>query len=137
MAIALPVLVMVTAAGMAAVVIVGAQLRCVDAAREGARAAARGESIAAAHDAALEVAPAGAQVVVTVRGDQIVVVVSAEVRFPARLVRAVTVDARVIGPAEPGVGAVVDVAGGNVAAATAAGGSVVGWSRRWLATPDD
>ena len=43
-AVVLPVLLLVLAGAVAAVVVVGAQLRCVDAAREGARAAARGES---------------------------------------------------------------------------------------------
>ena len=41
-AVVLPVLLFVLAGAVAAVVVVGAQLRCVDAAREGARAASRG-----------------------------------------------------------------------------------------------
>src|SRR5688500_20233283 len=45
-AVVLPVLLLVLAGAVAAVTVVGAQLRCVDAAREGARAAARGESVA-------------------------------------------------------------------------------------------
>ena len=40
-AVVLPVLLVVLAGAVAAVTVVGAQLRCVDAAREGARAAAR------------------------------------------------------------------------------------------------
>ena len=43
-AVVLPVLLLVLAGAVAAVVVVGAQLRCVDAAREGARAAARGDA---------------------------------------------------------------------------------------------
>ena len=43
-AVVLPVLLLVLAGAVAAVTVVGAQLRCVDAAREGARAAARGET---------------------------------------------------------------------------------------------
>ena len=45
-AVVLPVLLLVLAGAVAAVTVVGAQLRCVDAAREGARAAARGEDVA-------------------------------------------------------------------------------------------
>ena len=43
-AVVLPVLLLVLVCAVAAVTVVGAQLRCVDAAREGARAAARGET---------------------------------------------------------------------------------------------
>ena len=43
-AVVLPVLLLVLLCAVAAVTVVGAQLRCVDAAREGARAAARGET---------------------------------------------------------------------------------------------
>src|SRR5206468_10387938 len=45
-AVVLPVLLLVLAGAVAAVTVVGVQLRCVDAAREGARAAARGETSA-------------------------------------------------------------------------------------------
>ena len=46
-AVVLPVLLLVLAGAVAAVVVVGAHLRVVDAAREGTRAAARGEDVAA------------------------------------------------------------------------------------------
>ena len=46
-AVVLPVLLLVLAGAVAAMIVVGAQLRCVDAAREGARAAARGDPIGA------------------------------------------------------------------------------------------
>ena len=46
-AVVLPVLLLVLAGAVAAMISVGAQLRCVDAAREGARAAARGDAAAA------------------------------------------------------------------------------------------
>ncbi len=56
-AVVLPVLLLVLAAVVAAVLVVGAQLRCVDAAREGARAAARGEDPAAVQALVARVAP--------------------------------------------------------------------------------
>jgi Flp pilus assembly protein TadG len=66
-AVVLPVLLFVLAGAVAAVVVVGAQLRCVDAAREATRAAARGEPGAVVTALAAEAAPAGA--VTTVGGD--------------------------------------------------------------------
>ncbi|MDQ6649250.1 MAG: pilus assembly protein TadE [Actinomycetota bacterium] len=59
---------------------VSAQLRCVDAAREGARAAARGESAARVLAVTTAVAPARSSVSVGRRGDQAIVAVSAQVR---------------------------------------------------------
>ncbi|MGB8962668.1 MAG: TadE family type IV pilus minor pilin, partial [Pseudonocardiaceae bacterium] len=53
-----------------------AQLRCVDAAREAARLTARGEQTRAA-DLARRIAPRGAVVAVTVRGDEVTARVSA------------------------------------------------------------
>ena len=67
-AVVLPVLLLVLAGVVAAVVVVGAQLRCVDAAREGARAAARGEDTTAVIALAGRAAPDGA--VVTVGGEE-------------------------------------------------------------------
>ena len=61
-AVALPALVVVLGLAIGAVVTVGGQLRCVDAARAGARVAARGDSDGAAAAAARQVAPPGAQV---------------------------------------------------------------------------
>jgi Flp pilus assembly protein TadG len=49
-AVVLPVLLLVLAGAVAAVTVVGAQMRCVDAAREAARAAARGEPVDAGDD---------------------------------------------------------------------------------------
>jgi Flp pilus assembly protein TadG len=131
-AVALPILVVVMAAGMAAVAIVGAQLRCIDAAREAARATARGESIATARQAALEAAPAGARVVVSVQGDRVFVAVSANVRFPAGLVPAITVDARVVGRAEPGLLAAPETRAAGVAAGMSTGGAAGLPTGRWV-----
>jgi len=52
----------VTQIGGHAVTVVGAQLRCVDAAREGARAAARGEDLASVRALVLRAAPDGVTV---------------------------------------------------------------------------
>ena len=56
-AVALPVLVLVLAGAMAAVAVLGAQLRCVDAAREGVLAAARGESDATVRSLVEDIGP--------------------------------------------------------------------------------
>ncbi|MEU8268783.1 TadE family type IV pilus minor pilin [Sphaerisporangium sp. NPDC049002] len=65
MAVALPSLVLVLGAALWAIAAVTAQLECVDAARAGARAAARGESLEAVRQAAARAAPEGAIVSVT------------------------------------------------------------------------
>ena len=78
-AVVLPVLLVVLAGAVAAVVVVGAQLRCVDAAREGARAAARGEPVGVVTDVAGRAAPEGAVTDVTTAGETVQVTVSATV----------------------------------------------------------
>ena len=75
-ALALCSLVVVLALALAAVSAVAAQLRCVDAAREAARLTARGEQDRA-QQLAHRIAPRGAAVVVTVRGDEVFTRVSA------------------------------------------------------------
>lgn len=69
-------LVVVVALVLAAVSAVAAQLRCVDAAREAARLTARGEQDRA-EELAHRIAPRGAVVSVTVRGDEVTARVSA------------------------------------------------------------
>jgi hypothetical protein len=59
-----------------------AQLRCADAAREAARAAARGEDTAAVSRLAENVGPDGAQVEIRLRGELVTVEVSARVPVP-------------------------------------------------------
>ena len=68
-AVVLPVLLLVLAGAVAAVTVVGAQMRCVDAAREAARAAARGEPVDVVHAIAARTAPSGAGAVITARGE--------------------------------------------------------------------
>ncbi|WP_433499235.1 TadE family type IV pilus minor pilin [Sphaerimonospora sp. CA-214678] len=81
-AVVLPVLVMVLAAALWAITVVGAQLRCVDAARTGARAAARGEALDAVRLEVLRAAPAGSRVVVDPGPEVTRVDVSVRVRPP-------------------------------------------------------
>ena len=78
-AVVLPVLLLVLVCAVAAVTVVGAQLRCVDAAREGARAAARGDTDAVVAELAGRVAPAGSATVVRTAEDRVRVTVSVEV----------------------------------------------------------
>src|SRR3954463_684529 len=78
-AVVLPVLLLVLAGAVAAVTLVGGQLRCVDAAREGARAAARGDSVAAVTAIVGRAAPEGAVTGVAVSGDEVRVTVTADV----------------------------------------------------------
>ncbi len=79
-AVVLPVLVVVLVAALWVLACVAAQLSCVDAARAGARAAARGDSPAQVRAAALAVAPRGAEVALLPSGDEVSVRVSARVR---------------------------------------------------------
>lgn len=69
-AVVLPAVVVVLAAVLWAVAVVGARLECVDAARTGARAASRGESLERVRGDVLAAAPPGSRVVVT-RGAEI------------------------------------------------------------------
>jgi hypothetical protein len=77
----LPALVVVLALCLWSVTVVGQQLRCIDAARTGARALARGESSAMARAAAERAAPDGA--IVTLRSANGLAVV--QVRYSAGL----------------------------------------------------
>ncbi|MCW2599063.1 MAG: hypothetical protein JWM02_892 [Frankiales bacterium] len=100
---ALPALLVVLALAVGVVVSVGAQLRCVDAARVAARVASRGDSDTAAQQAGARVAPSGSRVRVVHRGKEVEVVVSADTRpFGAalRLFPAVHVSARAVAEIE-------------------------------------
>lgn len=78
-AMVLPVLAVLLAVALWSIAVAGAQLRCVDAARDGARAAARGETDASIEQAVRAAAPAAAAVTISHAGQQIVVVVRARV----------------------------------------------------------
>ena len=103
-AIALPVLVLVLAGAAAAVAVLGAQLRCVDAAREGVLAAARGEDPATVAALVADTAPAGA--VVRVHGpdaDRVAVSVTARVAPLGAVPWSVGVTASAVARPEPGL----------------------------------
>lgn len=77
-AVVLPVLVMFAMALVGGLLMVATRIQCVDAARTGARAAARQDPTEAVLEAAGEVAPPGATVTVGRKGDQVHVVVVAK-----------------------------------------------------------
>ncbi|MFF8942591.1 TadE family type IV pilus minor pilin [Streptomyces sp. NPDC014864] len=77
-AMALPVLVLVVTALVWGLLVVLAQIQCVDAARAGARAAARQDPDGAVTEVAREVAPHGASVSVARKGGEVRVVVVAD-----------------------------------------------------------
>ena len=101
-AVVLPVLLLVLAGAVAAVTVVGAQLRCVDAAREGARAAARGEDTALVTALAGQAAPDGARTTVAVGGSTVTVTVTAEVAPLGPVPLRVPVSASAVSQREPG-----------------------------------
>jgi Flp pilus assembly protein TadG len=96
----LPALLVLLLAGAAAVGAVTTKLQCVDAAREAALAAARGEP---ATDAGLRAAPTGAAVSVTVDGDTVIATVRAPVPGLGDGLPRWWVDASAVAAVEPGV----------------------------------
>ncbi|MFF9625406.1 TadE family type IV pilus minor pilin [Streptomyces griseosporeus] len=76
-AVVLPVLVLFTLGLVWGLLVAAAQIQCVDAARTGARAAARQDPPEAVLRAARETAPRGARISVTREGDQVRVAVVA------------------------------------------------------------
>ncbi len=103
LAAALPVLVLLVFAGVSAVRVVDARVRCLDAAREAVRAAARGDPRAVA--LARSVAPAGARISVTgdarTDGGQVSATVSVLVHPLGISAAAVTVRESAVAAAEP------------------------------------
>jgi len=102
-AVVLPVLVFVLVAALAAVSVVTAQMRCTDAAREGARAAARGEAPAMVRQIASSSAPEGSTVTVTRTGESATVEVRASVALLPGLGPSVTVSDSATAALEPGL----------------------------------
>lgn len=85
LAMTLPLLVAVTTGLVWLLAVGAAQVRAVDAARETARAVARGDVVAAAVERGERVAPEGATVSVGTDGTEVRVVVTGEVRGPGGL----------------------------------------------------
>ncbi|MFJ9040944.1 TadE family type IV pilus minor pilin [Streptomyces sp. NPDC102406] len=101
-AVVLPVLVAFTMALIWALLAASAQIRCVDAARAGARAVARQEPRGAAIGAAREAAPSGARIEVGREGDLVRVTVRARSTGPGPL--GVELGAQAVAVAEETVG---------------------------------
>jgi hypothetical protein len=103
-AVLLPGLVVLLVLLLWAISAVAGQLRCIDAARVAARAAARGDGSASAVSLARRAAPPGAVVSVTSSGESVVVTVRARIRaLPSggAAVPAVSVAATATAPWEP------------------------------------
>ncbi len=101
LAVVLPALVLVVAAALTAVSVLLAQLRCVDAAREGARAAARSEPAEVARSAAARVAPPAAVVEIGTEGEDVRVTVSATAGHVGGLLPTFRVTATAVALREP------------------------------------
>jgi Flp pilus assembly protein TadG len=94
----LPALMLLLMFGLTAVIAVSTRLQCLDAAREGARAAARGDPGPAA---AIRVAPEGSDVRVAVDGEAVTVTVTAPVRLLGANLPAITVRGSAVAAREP------------------------------------
>ncbi|WP_067893920.1 TadE family type IV pilus minor pilin [Actinomadura chibensis] len=104
-AVALPSLVLITAIALWGLVLASVQLTCTDAARTGARAAARGESLDAVRELVVKAVPEGATVRVTRDQATVRVDVSASVKPPAAAgLATLTVHAHAVAATEPGPG---------------------------------
>lgn len=125
-AVLLPVLLIVLAAAVGVLACVAAQLRCLDAARGAARAAARGDNTALVEAVATRLAPAGAIVVVLDRGDHVEVVINAQVRpfgHALRVLPSVAVSGRAVAAVEAATG---PGPGAGMGAGPGAGADLVG-----------
>jgi hypothetical protein len=100
LAVGLPALVLLVLAALTAVSAVVTRLQCVDAAREAARAAARGEP---GESAGRRVAPAGAAVAVAFQDETVRATVAVQVRPLGPYLPAVPVTAQAVAEREPGV----------------------------------
>ena len=94
----LPALLVLLFAGLTAVGAVTTKAQCVDAAREGALAAARGEAVP---QAVVRVAPSGAGVTVDLTEDTATVVVEASIRVLGGHLPVITVRSTAVAAREP------------------------------------
>jgi Tfp pilus assembly protein PilX len=101
LAVALPVLMVLLLAGLTSVNAVTLKMRCVDAAREAARSAARGEPGVAAGERA---APEGAAVSISADGDTIRATVRTRAHPLGTLLPGFTVEADAVAAVEPDEG---------------------------------
>lgn len=101
LAVAITAILAVLVALIAVVLTVGAQMSCVDAAREGARAAARGESDGVVRAVVAKSAPPGASTTLEISGESVTVTVRATVRPFGGVVGSWTVDASATARLEP------------------------------------
>ncbi|MDT4983739.1 MAG: hypothetical protein QOF95_1229 [Pseudonocardiales bacterium] len=95
----LPILVLVLAVAVSAVSVAGVRVRAQDAAREAARAAARGDP-GQARQLAQQAAP-GVAVDITTRGDEVVAIARITVHPLANWLPALTVSERAVAAVEP------------------------------------
>ncbi len=103
-AVVIPLLLAVTMALVWLVALAGTQVRVVDAAREAARAAARGESDSSSVERGRAVAPDGARFAISRGGGSVTVQVVSEVKGPGGLLGflpAVPVTSRAVAAEEP------------------------------------
>jgi Flp pilus assembly protein TadG len=96
----LPALMLLLLAGLTAVGAVTTKTQCVDAAREGALAASRGEP---GVSAAARVAPPGSKITVAENGDTVTVTITAPVRILGGHLPAMAVDATAVAAREPDI----------------------------------
>ncbi|MGI5165999.1 TadE family type IV pilus minor pilin [Spirillospora sp. CA-253888] len=102
-ALALPVLVLITTVCLWGVSVASVHLACADAARSGARAAARGEALTAVRAFVAEAVPAGATITVHRDAETSRVEITTRVRAPvAAGLPPLTVHAQAIAATEPG-----------------------------------
>lgn len=100
-ALVLPVLVLLLAVGVGTIAAVAAQLRCIDAAREAARATARGEAVQTARELAARAAPQGADIAIAVGTERVEVTVTATVSIGGGLLPPVRVTGTAVAVPEP------------------------------------
>ncbi|MEO6958285.1 MAG: TadE family type IV pilus minor pilin [Antricoccus sp.] len=100
-AVVLPVIVVLLAAMIGVISAVAAKISCTDAAREGARAAARGDSTSDVVASARRLAPPGAQIEVSLSESEATVVVSMQIRPLGRLSGAIEIRSAATSRREP------------------------------------
>ena len=112
----LPILLAVTVGLMWLLAVGAGQIRMVDAARETARAVARGDSQASAVALGARIAPAGARIVVAEAGERVIVKASGQVAGPGGLFEflpSIQLRAESVALVEDATGGVLDAEAGS------------------------